>query len=171
MATFYLESVPLEPIFRLFEVATTFLSLSDVHKTQNKHCGGLLPGPGSSNLAANSNQKCLLTSSSEDLLLAPNGLFTPAEIEQWLFTYSRAFCFVTYFIDHSFFHIFSKKDKLTVHPNTSLLSVNTHDLAEVFRRDIGDSLEIFQKTRGQWNKSRNKKLSNTRKIIPRFLRG
>ena len=94
----------------LFEVTTAFLSLPGVHKTQNKHCGGLLPGPGSANLAANSGQKCLLTSSSEDLLLAPNGLFTPAEIEEWLFTYSKAFCFVTYFIDPSFFHIFSKKD-------------------------------------------------------------
>ena len=73
---------PLDAVLRLFEVATTFLSLPGVHKTQNKHCGGLLPGSGSTNLAANSSQKCLPTSSSEDLLLAPNGLFTPAEIEE-----------------------------------------------------------------------------------------
>ena len=135
MATFYFESVSLEPIFRLFEVATTFLSPSDVHKTQNKHCGGLLPGSGSAKLAANSSQKCLLTSSSEDLLLAPNGLFTPAEIEKWLFSYSRAFYFLNYFIDLSFFHIFSKKDNSqptqTRHSSASILMTPPKSSGEI----------------------------------------
>ena len=152
MATFYLESVPLEPIFRLFEVATTFLSLSDVRKTQNKHCGGLLPGPGSANLAVNSGQKCLLASSSEDLLLAPNGLFTPVEIEEWLFSYSRAFCFVTYFIDPSFFHIFSKKHNSqpteTRHSSASISMISPKSSGEICMVKARLFFSKMWKTRG-----------------------
>ena len=152
MATFYLESVPLEPIFRLFEVATTFLSLSNVRKTQNKHCGGLLPGPGSANLAVNSGQKFLLASSSEDLLLAPNGLFTPVEIEEWLFSYSRAFCLFSYFINLSFFTFLRKNLALTMHISPEDFGEIMDIDAEERRVSVGCELPFFEKMwKNEWS--------------------
>ena len=103
MATFSLESFPLEPleaIRRLFEHSTTFLSPSDVQKQQNKHYWTFSADPWSPNLDGNSSQKCLPSSSPKDLVLPQNVLFCPEEIEEWPVLHFRDFYFFT---DLSFF--------------------------------------------------------------------
>ena len=86
MATFSLESVPLEAIrahmtlvWGPYNVSKPFGS----PKTQNKHSGHLSDDPRSSNLSVNSSRKCLLTRYPEDPEWAVNAIFSPQKIEEW----------------------------------------------------------------------------------------